>query len=79
MELLPVFPLFILPSLGLPELVIIVVVVLIIFGPGKLPNVFRAVGDGMRQFREASDGVKKELTQAPPASAIETHSDQPHS
>lgn len=46
------------PSLGIGELSIIFVIILILFGPGKLPNVMRAMGDGIRQFKDAS----KELT-----------------
>ncbi|MEW6231632.1 MAG: twin-arginine translocase TatA/TatE family subunit [Chloroflexota bacterium] len=46
------------PSLGLPELVIILVVALIIFGPGKLPDIGRAVGKGIREFKQAASGLE---------------------
>ncbi|MDX2085458.1 MAG: twin-arginine translocase TatA/TatE family subunit [Candidatus Melainabacteria bacterium] len=46
-----------LPHLGLGELVILFVIVLILFGPGKLPEVARALGDGIRQFKSASRGL----------------------
>jgi sec-independent protein translocase protein TatA len=42
-------------SPGPLEIGIILVVVLIVFGPGKLPDVFRALGSGMRQFKEAAN------------------------
>jgi len=48
------------------ELVIILVIVLIVFGVGKLPEVGRGLGKGIREFKEASDkpvvtdGEKKE-------------------
>jgi len=42
--------------LGGPELLIILVIVLIIFGAGKLPQVFGSLGKGVREFREASEG-----------------------
>lgn len=42
--------------LGPMELVIILVIALIIFGPGKLPQVGRAIGKGMRDFKEALSG-----------------------
>jgi sec-independent protein translocase protein TatA len=67
-------PLFILPSLGFGELAIIFVIVLILFGPGKLPEVCRALGDGLRQFKNASKDVtnamdhpkeSKKLTEKP--------------
>lgn len=48
-------PLFI--NLGVPELSIIVLLVLILFGPGKLPGVMKALGDGVKQFKDASSGV----------------------
>lgn len=42
-------------GLGPWELVIILVIVLIIFGVGKLPEVGRGLGKGIREFKEASD------------------------
>lgn len=47
------FPLF-LPSLGIGELSIVLVIILLLFGPGKLPSVMRALGDGVKQFKSAS-------------------------
>jgi sec-independent protein translocase protein TatA len=38
----------------LPELIILLVVILIIWGPGKLPDIGTAVGRGIREFRKAS-------------------------
>ena len=49
--------------LGTPELVLVVVIILLIFGVGKLPEVFRSLGQGVREFRDAasnSDEEKKE-------------------
>lgn len=43
-------------SLGTTELIIILVIVLLIFGAGRLPEVFRAMGRGMKEFRDASGG-----------------------
>ncbi len=40
--------------LGVPELILILFIALIIFGPGKLPDVGRAVGKALREFRRAS-------------------------
>ncbi len=42
-----------LPTLGIPELIIILVIVLAIFGAGKLPQAGRALGQSIREFREA--------------------------
>lgn len=60
------YPLFI-PSIGPLEIAIIFTVVLILFGPGKLPEVFRALGDGIRQFKDASRSITTDKSAAPPA------------
>jgi sec-independent protein translocase protein TatA len=41
------------PSLGFPELIIIMAIVLIIFGAGKLPEVGGAIGKGIRSFKKS--------------------------
>ena len=40
-------------DVGLPELLVIFVVVLIVFGPGKLPDVGKAIGEALRGFKKA--------------------------
>jgi len=45
---------------GLGELVIILVIVLIVFGPKKLPEIGKSLGDAIRQFKGASDGAAAE-------------------
>ena len=47
------------PSLGVPELVIILVIVLILFGAGKLADIGGALGKGIREFRKASDEAEE--------------------
>jgi sec-independent protein translocase protein TatA len=42
-------------NIGAPELIILLVLALIIFGPGKLPEVGQALGRTVREFRHASD------------------------
>jgi sec-independent protein translocase protein TatA len=44
------------PTLGPLELVIILVIVAMLFGVGKLPEVFGAVGKGVREFRTNAQG-----------------------
>jgi sec-independent protein translocase protein TatA len=44
------------PGFGPTELLLILLLVLIIFGAGKLPQVFRSLGSGIKEFREASEG-----------------------
>jgi sec-independent protein translocase protein TatA len=43
---------------GMPELVIILVIMLVIFGPGKLPQLGASLGGAIRSFRNAADGAK---------------------
>ena len=45
-------------------LVILLIIVLIIFGPGKLPELGGAVGRAMREFRKATNELKDEVTRA---------------
>ena len=47
-------------KLGPLELVLILVIVFIIFGAGKLPQIFGSVGKAIRSFREGSNGSNEE-------------------
>lgn len=51
------------PEIGVPELVIILVIVLIIFGPGKLTGAGSALGQALREFRR---GVGNDKAQTKP-------------
>jgi len=46
-------------NIGLPELLIILAIALIVFGPNKLPELAKAVGRAMREFKKATDEVKE--------------------
>jgi sec-independent protein translocase protein TatA len=46
------------PSIGGPELLLILAVVLIVFGAGKLPDVLGQLGKGVRSFRDESTNDK---------------------
>lgn len=50
------------PNLGMAELVIILVVALIIFGPGKLPELGKSLGKGIREFKNATWEIKETVT-----------------
>ncbi|HEX5760188.1 MAG TPA: twin-arginine translocase TatA/TatE family subunit [Thermoanaerobaculia bacterium] len=61
--------------LGVPEMLFILVLVLLVFGPKRLPEVGRMVGKGLGEFRRASNELKRsistelsieELEEAPP-------------
>lgn len=61
-------------GLGVPELVVILVIALVIFGPGKLPEIGGALGKGIRDFRrsfEAPDEPVKEVENTSATSSTE--------
>lgn len=55
------------PHLGVPELLIIMVIILLVFGVGKLPQIGKALGQGIREFREGSQGLGQDDTSEGPA------------
>ena len=56
-------------NFGPTELLLILLLVLIIFGAGKLPQVFSSLGKGVKEFRDASEGTG---TNPPPADITTT-------
>ncbi len=59
------------PKLGPTELIIILVIVLVIFGVGKLPQIGGAIGKSLREFRKTKDEVAEvKVTVEPSASDI---------
>lgn len=46
-------------NVGLPELMIVLVIALIVLGPKKLPDAGRALGNGMREFKDSISGSSK--------------------
>ena len=48
-------------GIGLPELIIIMVIALIVIGPSKLPDLAKALGKGMAEFRKATQEIKNSL------------------
>jgi sec-independent protein translocase protein TatA len=58
-----------LPEIGPVELILILVIVTMLFGVGKLPEVFGAVGRGVREFRSAMEAQDAPQPHATPAEA----------
>jgi sec-independent protein translocase protein TatA len=48
-------------SIGVPELIVILAIALLIFGPKKLPEVGRSLGKALREFRRTSDEIKEKI------------------
>jgi sec-independent protein translocase protein TatA len=49
------------PSLGPAEILVILVVALLVFGPNKMPEIAKQVGKGFREFRRVQQHLKSEL------------------
>jgi sec-independent protein translocase protein TatA len=48
-------------SLGFPELIIILIIIIMIFGANRLPEIGRGIGKGIRNFKESSrEGAKRD-------------------
>jgi len=48
-------------GLGMPELLVIMAVALVVIGPKRLPDIARALGKGMREFRKATTDFKQNI------------------
>ena len=48
-------------SIGMPELILIFIVALLVFGPRKLPELGKSLGRGLAEFKKASEDLKKTI------------------
>jgi sec-independent protein translocase protein TatA len=48
-------------GIGMPELIIILIIILIIFGAGKLPEIGSGIGKGIKNFKKATNEAKEEI------------------
>ncbi|GAB3426772.1 Sec-independent protein translocase subunit TatA/TatB [Niabella aquatica] len=51
-------------ALGTNEIIIIMVIVLLLFGGRKIPELMRGLGKGVREFNDAKDNVKREIEES---------------
>lgn len=49
-------------NIGTQEVIFIVIIILLLFGGKKLPELARGLGKGIREFKDASDGIKREIS-----------------
>lgn len=49
-------------GIGMPELIIILIIILIIFGAGKLPEIGSGIGRGIKNFKKASEEPPEEIS-----------------
>ncbi|MRT94644.1 twin-arginine translocase TatA/TatE family subunit [Ancylomarina sp. 16SWW S1-10-2] len=48
--------------IGAPETFIIILVILMLFGAKKIPELAQGLGKGMKEFKKATDDIKREIT-----------------
>ena len=54
-------------GIGLPEMLIVLVIALVVFGPKRLPDLGRSLGSGMREFKDSITGSSKDDDEDEPA------------
>ena len=63
-------------NIGAGEIIIVLVIVLLIFGPKRLPDLGRSLGKGMREFKDSITGKDDDDEQKPELTAA-THDEEP--
>jgi sec-independent protein translocase protein TatA len=65
--------------IGLPEILVLLLVILLVFGPKRLPEMGRSLGRGMREFKDSISGEKgrDEEARRPELTAAEAQEDHP--
>lgn len=49
-------------GLGTPEIILIAIVILVLFGAKKIPELMQGLGKGIKEFKKASSDIEKDLT-----------------
>ncbi|CAL2083206.1 twin-arginine translocase TatA/TatE family subunit [Tenacibaculum sp. 190524A02b] len=58
--------------IGGPEIIVILLIVVMFFGADKLPEIARGLGKGMRQIKDATNDIKKEINDSAQNHGIDT-------
>ncbi len=64
-------------GIGLPEILIVLVIVLVVFGPKRLPDLGRSLGSGMREFKDSITGNSKDDDDGPSKLTAASKADEP--
>ncbi len=59
--------------IGGPEIIVIGLIVVMLFGADKIPEIARGLGKGMRQLKDATNDIKKEITDTADRQGIDTN------
>ncbi|MBK8983904.1 MAG: twin-arginine translocase TatA/TatE family subunit [Ignavibacteria bacterium] len=49
-------------GLGTPEIILIAIVILVLFGAKKIPDLMQGLGKGIKEFKKASSDIEKDIT-----------------
>jgi len=63
-------------GIGMPELIIILIIILIIFGAGKLPEIGSGIGKGIKNFKKATNDAQKEINEPKEENETEPNDDK---
>ena len=58
--------------IGGPEIFIVILVIVMFFGADKIPDIARGLGKGMRQIKDATNDIKKEINESAKNQGIDT-------
>jgi len=58
--------------IGGPEIFIIILIVVMLFGADKIPEIARGLGKGMRQVKDATNDIKREITETAEKQGLDT-------
>ncbi|MEH7117611.1 twin-arginine translocase TatA/TatE family subunit [Neobacillus vireti] len=63
-------------NIGVPGLILILIVALVIFGPNKLPEIGRAFGKSIREFKRATEGIADDIKEEIKEDIVEAKKEQ---
>lgn len=49
------------PNIGIPELIVILIIILVIFGPKRLPEIGKSLGRGLKEFKKSSTELQEQI------------------